>query len=37
LPDPYPEIKVPKEFIVKFEMDKGIDPGIDIKAAKREL
>jgi hypothetical protein len=23
----YPEIKVPKEFIIKFEKDKGLDVG----------
>jgi hypothetical protein len=35
--DPYPEIKIPPEFVVKFEQKKGFEHGEQLKYAKREL
>ena len=33
--EPYPEIKIPPDFVIKFEIEKGYEPGEQLKFAGR--
>lgn len=35
--DPYPELKVPQDFRIKFEVSKGFEPGESMKYAPRTM